>query len=54
VEFTPVGRVWLERDGEAGPFDDLVLEWMAIAAGVLAGRGQDVRPPHVADPALLV
>jgi hypothetical protein len=53
VEFAPGGTVWLEREGEPGPFDDLVLEWMAIAAGVLAGRAQDVRPPHVADPALV-
>lgn len=59
VEFAPGeegsrGRVWLEREGDPGPFDDLVLEWMAIAAGVLAGHEQDTPPQrHVADPALV-
>ncbi|MEU4667925.1 hypothetical protein AB0F91_08130 [Amycolatopsis sp. NPDC023774] len=33
----PAGRVWLERDGESGPLDDLVLERFAIAAGAGAG-----------------
>ncbi|WP_129837952.1 helix-turn-helix domain-containing protein [Streptomyces sp. RFCAC02] len=43
----PAGRVWLERPGAPGPFDDLVLEWLAIAAGTLGG------PSPVADPALV-
>ena len=55
TRLTPAGRVWLERPGEPGPFDELVLEWMATAAQVL-GRPQsapDQQPqPHVADPAL--
>lgn len=49
----PTGRVWLERPGAPGPFDDLVLEWMAIAAGTLeSGSGHGVAP-QVADPALV-
>ena len=47
------GRVWLERPGAPGPFDDLVLEWMAIAAGLLGGPPRSAEPPHVADPALV-
>ncbi|WP_371479179.1 PucR family transcriptional regulator [Kitasatospora sp. NBC_00315] len=47
------GRVWLERPGVAGPFDDLVLEWMAIAARLLGGPPRSAEPPHVADPALV-
>ncbi|MDT0318679.1 helix-turn-helix domain-containing protein [Streptomyces millisiae] len=43
----PAGRVWLERPGEAGPFDDLLLEWLAIAAHTLE------HPLRVADPALV-
>ncbi|GCB53153.1 helix-turn-helix domain-containing protein [Streptomyces sp. NL15-2K] len=54
AEFPPGGRVWLERSGAPGPFDELVLEWMAIAAGVLHGsRQQDTAPAQVADPALV-
>lgn len=30
-----VGEVWLERPGPAGPLDDLVVERMALAAGIL-------------------
>ncbi|MDQ0786496.1 CdaR family transcriptional regulator [Streptomyces sp. B3I8] len=42
------GRVWLERPGPAGPFDELVLEWLAVAARTLA------QPAHAAvDPGLL-
>lgn len=56
AELVPAGRVWLERaGGRPGPFDELVLEWMAIAAQVLIGHG-DGKPeaaPHVADPALV-
>ncbi|WP_326834413.1 helix-turn-helix domain-containing protein [Amycolatopsis rhabdoformis] len=46
------GQVWLERDGEPGPLDDLVLERFAIAARVL-GPAPEVRAPHLADPALV-
>lgn len=49
----PTGRAWLERPGTPGPFDELVLEWMAIAAGTLgteSGRGP---APQVADPSLV-
>ncbi|MFD1828442.1 PucR family transcriptional regulator [Streptomyces desertarenae] len=53
VEPEPGGRVWLERPGAPGPFDELVLEWMAIAARVLAGRPRQARPPRAADPALV-
>ena len=53
VELAAGGRVWLERPGGPGPFDELVLEWMAIAAGVLDSRKQEARAPHVADPALV-
>lgn len=45
------GSVWLERDGGPGPLDDLVLEWMALAAGMSPPRPGP--PPHVADPALV-
>jgi hypothetical protein len=41
------GRVWLERPGPPGPFDDLVLEWLAVAARTLA------QPSPAADPGLL-
>ena len=53
LDLGPAGRVWLERPGRAGPLDDLVLEWMAIAARVLDGGGRGAEPPHVADPALV-
>ncbi|MFI1951502.1 PucR family transcriptional regulator [Streptomyces xinghaiensis] len=49
----PGGRVWLERPGAPGPFDELVLEWMAIAARMLDGRRRAAEPPHAADPALV-
>lgn len=58
TRLTPAGRVWLERPGEPGPLDELVVEWMAIAAQVLLGRPQSASQqqpppqPHVADPAL--
>ncbi|MDT0341498.1 helix-turn-helix domain-containing protein [Streptomyces litchfieldiae] len=45
VRLHPTGRVWLERPGAAGPFDDLVLEWLAIAAGVLRAGGRAVSDP---------
>ncbi|MFI7275991.1 PucR family transcriptional regulator [Streptomyces sp. NPDC049879] len=51
VELRPAGRVWLERDGGSGPFDALVLEWMAIAARMGPGRGG--ASPQAADPALV-
>lgn len=53
VDLEPAGRVWLERPGVPGPFDELVLEWMAIAARVLAGRPRPARTPRAADPALV-
>ncbi|UCM87889.1 helix-turn-helix domain-containing protein [Streptomyces marincola] len=43
----PAGCVWLERTGGPGPFDDLVIEWLAIAAHTVG------RPLRVADPALV-
>ncbi|MDT0268412.1 helix-turn-helix domain-containing protein [Streptomyces sp. DSM 44915] len=51
VELRPAGRVWLERDGAAEPFDALVLEWMALAARV--GPGRPWPAPRAADPALV-
>lgn len=42
------GRVWLERPGGPGPFDELVLERLALSARLLAGPA-----PHLADPALV-
>ncbi|WP_406361873.1 PucR family transcriptional regulator [Streptomyces sp. NBC_01579] len=53
VDLEPAGRVWLERPGAPGPFDELVLEWMAITARVLAGRPRRTRVPSAADPALV-
>ncbi|MET9421145.1 MULTISPECIES: helix-turn-helix domain-containing protein [unclassified Streptomyces] len=53
VELEPAGGVWLERPGAPGPFDELVLEWMAITARVLAGRPWQSRVPQAADPALV-
>lgn len=53
VGLVPAGRVWLERPGQAGPFDELILEWMAIAAQVLIGHPVRSTAPHVADPALV-
>ncbi|WP_030264796.1 PucR family transcriptional regulator [Streptomyces sp. NRRL B-24484] len=50
VQLGAAGRVWLERPGPAGPLDDLVLEWMAIAARVVAGG---TGAWQVADPALV-
>lgn len=51
---TPAGRVWLERPGgRPGTFDELVLEWMAICAQVLAGHVSQQSPPQVADPMLV-
>ncbi|MFF2326609.1 MULTISPECIES: PucR family transcriptional regulator [unclassified Streptomyces] len=53
VDLQPAGHVWLERPGAPGPFDELVLEWMAITARVLAGRPWQPRVPRAADPALV-
>ncbi|WP_406630339.1 PucR family transcriptional regulator [Amycolatopsis sp. WGS_07] len=54
VDLDGAGRVWLERTGEPGPLDVLVLERLAISAKVL----NPVEPPpaaapHLADPALV-
>ncbi|MGI5126381.1 PucR family transcriptional regulator [Pseudonocardia sp. CA-107938] len=48
LDLTGGGRVWLERPGGPGPFDDLVLERFAIAARLLGGPAA-----HLADPALV-
>ncbi|THA76492.1 PucR family transcriptional regulator [Streptomyces sp. A0642] len=53
VALEPSGAVWLERGGEQGPFDELVLEWMAITARVLAGRSRQPQALRAADPALV-
>ncbi|MFI1856162.1 PucR family transcriptional regulator [Streptomyces sp. NPDC020480] len=62
VALGPSGRVWLERPGRPGPFDELILEWMAIAARMLSGgflrppapaAPAAPRTPDVADPALV-
>ncbi|MEU9200804.1 helix-turn-helix domain-containing protein [Streptomyces sp. NPDC048332] len=49
----PAGSVWLERAGAQGPFDELVLEWMAITARVLTGRPRQPQVLRAADPALV-
>jgi hypothetical protein len=49
----PAGRVWLERSGGPGPFDDLVLERFAIAARLLGRPSASTPAPHLADPALV-
>ena len=46
------GRVWLERDGESLPLDEIVLERFAIAAGVLLGETR-ARLSGLDDPALV-
>lgn len=49
VDLAPAGgRVWLERPGGPGPFDDLVLERLALSVRLLSGSA-----PHLADPALV-
>ncbi|ADI05310.1 hypothetical protein SBI_02189 [Streptomyces bingchenggensis BCW-1] len=61
AELGPSGRVWLERPGPPGPFDELILEWMAIAARTLCGGPAPAAPlaprppgpPDAADPALM-
>ncbi|MGW3568025.1 PucR family transcriptional regulator [Streptomyces sp. NPDC000941] len=62
AELGPSGRVWLERPGPPGPFDELILEWMAIAARTLCGGPTPPRTPgqpdaanaaDAADPALM-
>ncbi|MEU1469425.1 helix-turn-helix domain-containing protein [Streptomyces sp. NPDC005761] len=53
VGLEPTGGVWLERTGAQGPFDELVLEWMAITARVLAGRPWQPQALRAADPALV-
>ncbi|GHF18011.1 hypothetical protein GCM10014715_86350 [Streptomyces spiralis] len=49
----PAGRVWLERPGGPGPLDELVLEWMAVAARMPNSGPARSAAPHVADPALV-
>ncbi|MFE6972104.1 PucR family transcriptional regulator [Streptomyces sp. NPDC057682] len=53
VVLEPSGAVWLERPGAPEPFDELVLEWMAITARVLAGRPWQPPGLRPADPALV-
>ncbi|MEU5643804.1 PucR family transcriptional regulator [Streptomyces milbemycinicus] len=59
AELGPSGRVWLERPGPPGPFDELILEWMAIAARTLSGGPTPPRTSgqpdaaNAADPALM-
>lgn len=53
VDLEPTGSVWLERAGAQGPFDELVLEWMAITARVLTGRPRQPQVLRAADPALV-
>jgi len=45
-------RVWLERPGEPGPLDDLVLERLALTARLL-GTPRRTPAPNLADPALV-
>ncbi|GAA3988772.1 helix-turn-helix domain-containing protein [Allokutzneria multivorans] len=47
-----VGVVWLERSGEPGPLDDLVLERLAIAVAAVLERYGPARTT-MADPALI-
>ncbi|SFC43620.1 PucR family transcriptional regulator [Streptomyces aidingensis] len=47
VPLRPAGHVWLERPGAERPLDELVLEWLAIAARTME------QPSMVADPALV-
>jgi hypothetical protein len=44
---TTVGRAWLERDGETGPFDEIILERMVIAAASIVVR-QSARTGYAA------
>ncbi|GAB2632738.1 helix-turn-helix domain-containing protein [Streptomyces capparidis] len=53
ADFGAGGRVWLERPGGPGPLDELVLEWMAIAATAAGGAPGPAAAPHLADPALV-
>lgn len=39
---TPIGRVWLEREGPSGPLDEIILERMVLSAGTIIER-QSVR-----------
>jgi PucR C-terminal helix-turn-helix domain/GGDEF-like domain len=47
------GRVWLARDGGAGPLDDLVLERLAISARLLVVPQRRTPAPDLADPGLV-
>ncbi|MFB9931719.1 helix-turn-helix domain-containing protein [Amycolatopsis halotolerans] len=53
VDLDGAGRVWLERAGEPGPLDVLVLERLAISAKVLNPVEPQPAAPHLADPALV-
>ncbi|MER7443844.1 PucR family transcriptional regulator [Micromonospora avicenniae] len=47
-----IGTVWLERPGEPGPLDDLLLDRLAIAAAAVVERYGPARTT-MADPALV-
>jgi len=46
-------RVWLERPGEPGPLDDLVVERLALTARLLGADRRRTPAPNLADPALV-
>jgi len=53
VDLGPEGRVWLERPGQPGLLDDLVLERFAMSARVLTCSQRRTLAPDLADPALV-
>jgi hypothetical protein len=46
-------RVWLERPGEPGPLDDLVVERLALTARLRGAARRRTPAPDLADPALV-
>ena len=46
-------RVWLERPGEPGPLDDLVVERLALTARLRGAARRRTPAPNLADPALV-
>jgi hypothetical protein len=46
-------RVWLERPGEPGPLDDLVVERLALTARLRGAARPRTPAPDLADPALV-
>lgn len=53
VDLGAQGRVWLERNSDPGPLDDLVLERFAMSARVLTRMERRPSAPDLADPALV-